>query len=86
MRKYIKTHILQAIAWYPFNTAHNDIIRTVYGTNHHEKYIEEKTDLLNKRGLLWFFGQLDGPHRRRLCSAIELTYLDYLVRHEGCKS
>ena len=86
MRKYIKPHILQAIAWYPFNTSHDEILKTVYGTGHHKNYIEEKSDLLHKRGLLWFFGQLDGPHRRRLCSAIELTYLDYLERHEGCKS
>ena len=80
--KYIKPHVLQAIAWYPFNTAHNDIIRTVYGTNHHEKYIEEKTDLLNKRGLLWFFGQLDGLRRERLCMAIEQQYWKYLEEHD----
>ena len=83
--KYIETHILQAIAWYPFNTATVDIIEEVYGTEHHQSYIDEKTDLLNKRGLLWFFGQLDGPHRRRLCTAIEQKYLGYLDDNE-CKS
>ena len=76
--KYIKPHVLQAIAWYPFNTAHVDIIEEVYGTEHHQSYIDEKTALLNKRGLLWLFGQLDSPHRRKLCEAIEHKYMAYL--------
>jgi len=83
--KYIKPHILQAIAWYPFNVAHADIIEEVYGTEHHKNYIDEKLDLLQKRGLLWFFCQLDGSHRRRLCVAIEEKYISYLEDHK-CES
>ena len=80
--KYIKPHILQAIAWYPFNISHEEIIEQVYGTDHHKKYIEEKLDLLHKRGLLWFFCQLDGLHRERLCLAIEQEYREYLEEHD----
>ena len=83
--KYIKPHVLQAIAWYPFNVSHDEIIEKVYGTDHHQRYIDEKTDLLNKRGLLWFFSQLDGLHRKRLCLAIEDKYSKYLEKVE-CES
>ena len=80
--KYIKPHVLQAIAWYPFNVSHDEIIEEVYGTGRHKNYIAEKTDLLKKRGLLALFGKLDGLRRKRLCRAIEQHYLKYLEEHD----
>ena len=80
--QHIKPRLMQAIAWYPFNTSHAEIIEQVYGTGHHGNYIEEKLGILRDRGILWFYGQLDNSHRKVLCQLIENKYSDYLNRKQ----
>jgi len=76
--EFIKPHLMQAIAWYPFNESYTDIIDNVYGEGHHESYIAEKLGILTKRGLLFFYTQLDTHHRNVLCELIEIKYKKYL--------
>jgi len=65
---------LQAIVWYDFNVNKDIIIKEIYGEDHHPRYLREKMDLLNRRGLLWVYGQLDDLHRVRLIAAMYARY------------
>ena len=65
---------LQAFTWYDFNVHKDIIIDEIYGKDHHENYLEEKMDLLNKRGMLWVYGQLDDFHRVRVITAMYARY------------
>lgn len=65
---------ITALMWYEFNVHKDTIIKEIYGMDHNEGYIDEKVKLLNRRGILWVFAQLDGSHRKRMVKAIIERY------------
>lgn len=72
---------IQALIWYEYNVPHTDIIREIYGEDHHELYLEEKLNLLSKRGINYLYGQLDEYHRNRFVVAMYARY-----RRDAAKS
>lgn len=71
---------IHALMLYEFNVHKDTIINEIYGDNHAESYLQEKLSLLNKRGILWVYGQLDGEHRKYLIDAIYKHYGDEAKR------
>ena len=68
--------IVHALMLYDYNQHKDLIIEAIYGAGHHDNYYEEKLSLLNRRGILWLYGQLDDYHRRKLMEAVLLKYAD----------
>ena len=79
MTKTIKPEVIQALAWYRWNTGTFQIIEDIYGTGHHERYLEEKESKLIERGLLFLYCELDGSHQQKLVDAVEAKYADYFA-------
>ena len=83
----LKTHELegaaaiQALMWYSYNVAHETVIKEIYGEEHVERYLEEKIDLLTKRGILYLWGQLDERHRERMIKALYKRYEKSAMEH-----
>ena len=75
---------MQMCMWYQFNVDPDDILEATYGLGHDERYIEEKRQVLSK-GLLSFFAQLDGAHKRQLATQILAKYgndsLSYVTQY-----
>ena len=65
---------IQALMWYDYNVSKTDQIHEIYGDKHHWSYLEEKVDLLERRGLLWLWGQLDAYHQKKCITAIYKKY------------
>ncbi len=70
-----------ALMWYDFNVSKVDQINEIYGEDHHPNYIEEKLDLLIKRGILWVYGQLDCHHRKVFIEAVYNRYRKDAVKY-----
>jgi hypothetical protein len=75
---------VHALMLWEFNVSHCDIIKEIYGDNHREGYLREKLESLNKRGLLFLYGQLDGVHRKRFIKAMYKAYGDEAKRSVNC--
>ena len=76
---------IDGITLYEYNVAHVDIISEIYGDDHHKNYLEEKLDLLNKKGILYLWGQLDGFHRKQLIRAMYARYRSEVTEKAGIK-
>ena len=72
---------IQGLMWYDYNVSKVEQISAIYGDEHHGNYTDEKLDLLNRRGSLWLWGQMDGYHRNRLVKAIYKKYRLQVCEH-----
>tara|TARA_R100000963_G_C4603195_1_gene76171 strand:+ start:473 stop:727 length:255 start_codon:yes stop_codon:yes gene_type:complete len=63
-------NFLKGAMWYQFNTPHQEILKAIFGEGLHENYYAEKQENLQKRGLLFLYGEVDEGGRKRLVEAI----------------
>tara|TARA_B100001013_G_scaffold331809_1_gene247647 strand:+ start:5175 stop:5453 length:279 start_codon:yes stop_codon:yes gene_type:complete len=78
--------VIHAFMLYDYNQHKDIILEAIYGLNMSEGYMEEKLDLLNRRGLLWLFGQLDGSHRLALLKAVLKQYAKESSKATGIRN
>jgi hypothetical protein len=76
------TQAIQCMVWYHYNTASKHGIEAVYGPDIHESYAVEK-ELVWRKGLSAFFGELDGDHQERFVQAALDKYMPQLEAREG---
>ena len=72
---------IQALMWYEYNVDHETIIKEIYGDKHVGGYLDEKLDLLGRRGVLYLWGQLDSYHRERMIKALYKRYEKSSMEH-----
>ena len=66
---------IEALSLYDYNTSARKIVDDVFGDlDHHPHYLEEKVGYLVDRGILNFWGKLDGEHRLKLADAVRRRY------------
>ena len=59
---------IYALMTYEYNVAHEIIVREIYGSDHSDGYLQEKEDLLGRRGILFLNGLLDRAHKGTLAT------------------
>jgi len=75
--------VVHALMLYEYNVHKDIILEAIYGDHLAEGYYREKLELLNTKGILYIYGRLDNPSRRRLVKAVLLKYGDESRRATG---
>lgn len=72
--------VLNFVYRFPHNVSHEDLVDAVYGKDANSGYRKEKLDLIQRRGVTYWFNDLDLANQRLLAQMMIDRYGDHLER------
>ena len=72
--------VLSFVYRFPHNVSHEDLIDAVYGKDANSGYRKEKLDLIQRRGVTYWFCDLDLANQKLLAQMMIDRYGDHLER------
>lgn len=74
------TRVLNFVYKFPHNVSHEDLVDAVYGKEISNGYRKEKLDLIQRRGVTYWFNDLDLANQAALAQMMVDRYGDHLTR------